>query len=123
MLKQKSPIRSRSTMWKFGALVTGLSLGFVTMEQSYGIVACQQRPNKVTYGGLAPRAGFERDHRVPLCLGGSDTRDNVWYEPITEASEKDAAERNACRHACALGPRAIASAREDFATLNWRKWK
>ena len=123
MLKPKSPVRSPTTLWKLGALVIGLGLGFVTMEQSLGGAACQHRPNRVTYGGLAPRAGYERDHRVPLCLGGPDTRDNVWYEPLAEAHEKDIAERNACRHACALGPRAIASTREDFATGNWRKWR
>ncbi len=123
MLKPKWPLRSHHIPWKFAALAVGLGFGYVAMGQSLGETTCQHRPSVVIYGGLAPRAGFERDHRVPLCLGGSDTRDNVWYEPIAEALKKDVAERNACHHACALGPRAIASAREDFATGNWRKWR
>jgi hypothetical protein len=31
-----------------------------------------RRVPDVTYGGLPPRHGFERDHRLPLCLGGPD---------------------------------------------------
>jgi len=80
------------------------------------------RPAHVTYGGLTPQHGYERDHIVPLCLGGPDTADNVRYEPLSEAYVKDGAERNACRYACAAGPSAIAAARTDFLVGNWRKW-
>jgi hypothetical protein len=91
-------------------------------ETIVGAICRPHRPAYVTYGGLTPRHGFERDHRVPLCLGGPDTPDNVWYEPLDEALVKDNAEHNACRHACHAGPAAIEKAREDFRIGNWRKW-
>jgi hypothetical protein len=53
-----------------------------------------------TYGGLPLVHGYERDHVVPLCLGGSDTRDNVRYQPLAIARVKDVDERAACRAYC-----------------------
>jgi hypothetical protein len=47
------------------------------------------RPPHVTYGGLPGRRGYERDHCVPLGLGGPDTPANVWYQPWPEALRKD----------------------------------
>jgi len=39
-----------------------------------------RRPPNPTYGGLAPRHGFVRDHRCPLGLGCPDTALNVFYQ-------------------------------------------
>jgi hypothetical protein len=51
------------------------------------------------------RAGrnFEIDHRVPLCLGGADVRENLWPQPGYEHpsyQEKDALEEEICRRVC-----------------------
>lgn len=90
--------------------------------QSYRL-PCQPRPTDLTYGGLAPRRGFERDHRVPLCLGGLDTRENVWYEPWPEYAEKNEVERHVCVALCHGSRLDIDEMRKDFETGNWRKWK
>jgi hypothetical protein len=44
--------------------------------------------------------GCERDHIIPRCLGGPDTRDNIQYQPWPEAHQKDARERQACEAFC-----------------------
>jgi|HubBroStandDraft_2_1064218.scaffolds.fasta_scaffold214691_2 hypothetical protein len=59
-----------------------------------------QRSGDVTYAGLPPRHGFQRDHRLPLCLGGADDASNVWYQPLAEAKAKDALEWQACEQYC-----------------------
>lgn len=43
----------------------------------------------MTYGGLRPRHGYERDHCLPLGLGGPDVLSNVWYQQLPEAHRKD----------------------------------
>ena len=53
-----------------------------------------------TYAGLPPIPGYQRDHRIPRCLGGADSRENVWYQPLPEAHRKDALERQACEAYC-----------------------
>ncbi len=102
--------------------IAAIAEGQMTDEVVVGAVCPARRPADLTYGGLTPRLGYRRDHRVPLCLGGTDTPENVWYEPTVESFLKDDAERNACRYACAAGPAAIAAARRDFQADNWRKW-
>lgn len=59
------------------------------------------RDAHVTYGGLAPRAGYERDHMTPLCLGGQDEPSNVWYQAWPDARVKDKREWTACEAYCA----------------------
>lgn len=54
----------------------------------------------VTYGGLPPRLGYQRDHRQPLCLGGADDAANVRYQPLDEALAKDKDEQRACEAYC-----------------------
>jgi hypothetical protein len=111
---------SRSMSFCAGLLLAGVASCAILADD---LPQCRaHRPAHVTYGGLSPMHGFERDHRVPLCLGGDDTPGNVWYEPLAEALMKDIAEGNACRYACHAGPAAISSAREDFRAGNWRKW-
>jgi len=40
--------------------------------------------------------GFVVDHKEPLCAGGSDAADNMQWQPISEAKEKDRLERAVC---------------------------
>lgn len=54
----------------------------------------------ISYGGLEPRPGYERDHIVPLCAGGPDTPDNMQYQPLAEARKKDVLERRMCEELC-----------------------
>jgi hypothetical protein len=72
------------------------------------------RRSHVTYGGLTPRHGFERDHCRPLGLGGADDAGNVRYEPLAEAHLKDADERTAIENFCS-GIWSLAQAREWLA--------
>lgn len=59
------------------------------------------REAHVTYGGLLPRHGYERDHVIPLCLGGPDERSNVQYQPWPDYYMKDRREWAACQMYCA----------------------
>src|SRR2546427_782625 len=59
------------------------------------------RAHNITYAGLPPRHGYQRDHRLSLCLGGTDTADNVRYQPIGEARHKDKVEWYLCEQYCA----------------------
>jgi hypothetical protein len=46
---------------------------------------------------------FEIDHRVPVCLGGADVRENLWPQPGSEHPsyhDKDALEDQICRRVC-----------------------
>ena len=71
------------------------------------------RSPDVTYAGLPPKHGYQRDHIIPLCLGGPDTRDNLQYQPIAEAKLKDAQERQACEAYC-RGQISLDQARAQF---------
>ena len=55
----------------------------------------------VTYGGLPERPGYVRDHIVPLCLGGSDTGNNMQYQTYADGHAKNALEWQACEDYCA----------------------
>ena len=59
-----------------------------------------RRPPGITYGGLPPRRGLERDHRLPLCAGGQDAADNVWYQSRDDAAIKDQIEWATCEAMC-----------------------
>jgi len=50
------------------------------------------------YGNI-PRSqwsGYEFDHLIPLCAGGSDSLANLWPQPISEAKMKDVLEDEIC---------------------------
>lgn len=71
-------------------------------------------PGCISYGGLPKRRGFARNHHLPLCLGGSDTADNIEYEPLREAHEQDIkVEWKACEDYCA-GRITLDEARRQF---------
>ncbi len=58
------------------------------------------RSPDVSYAGLVARHGYQRDHIIPLCLGGPDTKDNLRYQSIEQAHIKDALEWQACEAYC-----------------------
>lgn len=72
------------------------------------------RAHGITYAGLPPRHGYQRDHIIPLCLGGPDTRDNLQYQPLDQAHIKDQLERQTCEQYC-RGDIPLEQARERFA--------
>ncbi len=47
-----------------------------------------------------PGPGYEVDHLIPLCAGGSNDDKNLWAEPIKDAKVKDALENLVCRRIC-----------------------
>ena len=63
------------------------------------------------------RHAYELDHRVPLCLGGSNDPANLWPQPLDEAKTKDRLEWHACREVCA-GHVSLSEARGWFA--DWK---
>ncbi len=72
------------------------------------------RSLNVTYAGLLPRHGFQRDHIVPLCLGGSDTINNLQYQPLDVAKLKDIKEWQACEAYCRDVTTLLKAARARF---------
>lgn len=40
--------------------------------------------------------GYIRDHFIPLCAGGPDAVENLWWEDIARAAEKDRRELQLC---------------------------
>jgi len=48
----------------------------------------------------ADRARYEFDHLVPRELGGADTVDNLWPQPLAEATVKDRLENRLHRLVC-----------------------
>ncbi len=115
------PLLATLSVAAFGC-IAAIAEDQLTDEVVVGAVCPAHRPANLSYGGLPSTPGFRRDHKIPLCLGGPDTFDNVWYEDYAESLIKDRAERNACRYACVAGPAAIEKAREDFRLGNWKKW-
>lgn len=73
-----------------------------------------KRSPYVTYGGLKARPSYERDHFIPLCLGGADIRvpfpfsppgplnpGNVWYQKYPyPAKDKNSDEWRLCEAYC-----------------------
>lgn len=62
----------------------------VTVEMKFEIAR--------NYGDI-PRAewrGYEFDHLLPLCAGGSNDIGNIWPQPIGEAKRKDVIENEVC---------------------------
>jgi hypothetical protein len=86
------------------ATIVGLSLAFAEGRLCAQPLCINGHPiprsHSITYAGLSPRHGFQRDHRVPLCLGGADDASNVWYQPIAEAEIKDRLEWATCEAYC-----------------------
>lgn len=80
-----------------------------------------ERRATATYAGLPARRGYQRDHRVPICLGGADTPANVTYEPLAEALQKDSIERRVCRAVC-NGEMSLRRSQQMFADDAWRSF-
>jgi hypothetical protein len=49
---------------------------------------------------FADRHAYEIDHRVPLCLGGSNSMRNLWPQPLAQAHKKDDLEWAVCIAVC-----------------------
>jgi hypothetical protein len=71
------------------------------------------------YAGLPSRRGYQRDHRIPLCLGGADNPSNVSYEPLAEAHKKDRLERALCRAVC-VGQMTLPAAQSMLLNGHWK---
>jgi len=59
------------------------------------------------------------DQRLEL-LGGADTTTNLWPEPLTEATLKDAAEARLCRAVCTDHTMTLEAGQRFFASGQWR---
>ena len=74
----------------------------------------------VTYAYLPPRQGMQRDHIWPLCGGGTDSADNIQYQPWPEARKKDALEWRWCEWLCE-GKVTQSQLRAYFVNGEWKK--
>lgn len=76
----------------------------ISIDSEYERLCVDYHPRKrnpdISYGGLRARHGYERDHVIPLCLGGLDVLANIQYEPIELAFPENDVERKACRDYC-----------------------
>jgi hypothetical protein len=97
--------------------VAGFLIGAVPTQGAERLLCIEghpaPRPHGVTYGGLRARHGYERDHCMPLGLGGPDTPANVWYQPWPEALRKDEIEDREIEAYC-RGDVTLADARAHF---------
>jgi hypothetical protein len=100
----------------FGVLGIAIGLAWPSGRGDGGLCSSGHpvpRRADVTYGGLTPAAGYQRDHFIPLCLGGADVAaadpaqppgpsnpGNVWYQAYPEAREKDRDEWSVCEAYC-----------------------
>lgn len=60
---------------------------------------------------------FEIDHRVPLCLGGADTRENLWPQEGWQHPgyhDKDRLETGVCRAVCDEGSMTLGQGQAIF---------
>ena len=94
-------------------------------KESRGPVRAARRDEILRRYGLPPgtHPDYEIDHLIPLCLGGSDARSNLWpqsrrsMEKTWNAEAKDRLERLMCNMVCD-GQVNIATVQQAFAT-NW----
>lgn len=89
--------------------------GRITDPGSYA----HRRRETATYAGLPTRDGYQRDHVVPICLGGVDNAANVQYQPLPEAHVKDRLERAVCSAVC-HDEIPLRSAQEMFLDDAWK---
>lgn len=124
---------SRAMSFAVGLMLAGVVPAWIVysaddlyryVETSDKSVVChfgyaRERRATVTYAGLPARHGYQRDHRVPICIGGADTPANLTYQRIGEALEKDHLERAVCRAVC-NGEISLRHGQEMFANDAWR---
>lgn len=76
-------------------------------------VAESERREVFASYGLRDDGSYVLDHRVPLCLGGTNGRGNLWPQREWEALDKDRVESRLCRLVCA-GKLGLEEARAVF---------
>jgi hypothetical protein len=105
-------------------LMVGAFLSFSTTAYERDTLCVGGRPaprsKHVTYGHLPTRPGMIRDHIVPLCAGGTAVPENIQYQGVEEAHEKDLLEIRMCRAMCE-GRVTPAEAREFFSGGTWKQ--
>ena len=98
------------------AVLIGLAVQHYAGSASYPLcISGHPAPRQadVTCGGLRPEHGYQRDHCIPLGLGGADEPGNVWLQPAEEARRKDQAEWQAIEAYC-RGEITLEQARSRF---------
>ncbi len=88
-----------------GVLCTPSDLDFKGYDYPSKVARCNRNISQVektevarNYGNIPPLewAKYEFDHYMPLCAGGSNSRENLWPQPIAEAKLKDVIEVQVC---------------------------
>ena len=70
-----------------------------TLTRSAAVVRAFKRTHPCPATGLTTGrcVGYVVDHRWPLCAGGSDTVENLVWQEVQAAQDKDKLERAYCR--------------------------
>jgi hypothetical protein len=83
--------------------VCGVINGLTYSKRHRRTTAELKREIYAEYGVDRDGRDFEIDHRVPLCIGGADVRENLWPQEGWEHPsyhDKDRLEVEVCRRAC-----------------------
>jgi hypothetical protein len=83
--------------------VCGLVVGLTYSKRHRQTPAELKREIYAAYGMDRAGRDFEIDHRVPLCIGGADARENLWPQEGWEHPsyhDKDRLEAEVCRRVC-----------------------
>lgn len=74
-------------------LFSGVAAPLFAAERSAAVVYQFKKQT----GYIDGRPGYVVDHVIPLCAGGPDTIENLQWQTVAEAKEKDKLERKLCR--------------------------
>jgi len=110
-LRKDATAAHDAAMRAFLSCVSAAALGLAAISHA-AASQCQHhyartlwdKPPIAARQGIRDYWDYELDHKIPLCLGGADSLENLQLQPWAEAVAKD--EDDLCQAVCAGGSRA-----------------